>query len=170
MDTSDGPMPRKAGFSLAEMLIALTLFGIMASAFMASSAFARRTAESAVYESTALTVATGYIEQIKTIEYETLAACILDPTAPIPTMINQGTADPLYLGVYTTKTIPLRIDSANATLQSMTLLVRPEMTNTYSSTGRRLITIAIHYRWYEPGTGLQRDASIRSARSYVPTF
>jgi prepilin-type N-terminal cleavage/methylation domain-containing protein len=166
----DVPTSGRAGFSLAEILIALALFGVMASAFMAASMFARRTAESAVYESTALTVASGYMEQIKSIEYETLVSCIDDPTAPIPTMVNQGTVDPIFLNVYTRKVIALQLDQNNVSLQNMVLLVKPVMSNMFTASGRRIITVAIYYRWYEPGSGRQRDACLRTARSYVQTF
>lgn len=158
------------GFSLAEIMIALMLFGIMATAFMASTSFAHKVAQSSIYESTALTVATGYIEQVKSIEYETLAACILDNSTPIPTMINQGTDDPLYIGKYTSKTVPIRMDDKGSVLQTMKLEVRPELSNIFSATGEKLLTIEIHYRWTEPGSSRQRENCIRTARSYVPTF
>ena len=160
----------KAAFSLAEIMIAMAILGIMATAFMASSAYARKVAQSAIVSNTALTVATGYIEQIKTIEYEELAACVLDNTLPIPTMINQGTDDPLYIGKYVSKTIPIRTDDNDVVLQTMTLEVMVEINNTYASTGEKLLEIAVHYRWNEPGSTRQRNACIRSARSYVPTF
>ena len=80
MRISDGMkhplLKERFGYSLVEVMIAMALFGIMATGFMASCLFARKAAESAACENAALCVAQGYMEQIKSNTYATLAAVI----------------------------------------------------------------------------------------------
>ena len=61
----------------------------------------RRMAESAIRENTAATVAQGYLEQIKSVEYSALEDAIADPTTiAIPTKTDQDTNDPILLNVF----------------------------------------------------------------------
>jgi prepilin-type N-terminal cleavage/methylation domain-containing protein len=168
--TNYGRRRAASGFSLAEVLISLALFGLMSTAFLAACLFARKSAECAVYESTALTAATGYLEQIKSLSYSTVLTSINDPDQPIPTMVNQGTQDYLYLDVYTEKVIAVRLDTDGSALQQMSLFVMPVINDEFASTGQYILNIAVHYRWTEPGTGRVRNACIRTARSNVPTI
>lgn len=52
---------------------------------------ARRMTEDSIYLNTATAVAQGYIEQIKNMEFDSLDRAIL------PTLVNQGTDDPLQV-------------------------------------------------------------------------
>ena len=160
----------KTGFSLIEVIIALAILAMLAMAFTASSLYTRRSAETNVYESTALTVASGYLEQIKSVEYESLVASVLDPNLPLRTMVNQGTEDPIYLNRFTAKTIVLNEDVAGNPVQRMTVEVMPEIFDMAPATGERILNIRITYRWNSVDTGRQQVRTLRTARSYVPTF
>ncbi len=163
-------MHRTQGFTIVEALIALAILGILAMAFTAGSLYTRRSAEANVYSSTALTVATGYLEQIKSIEYETLITSVLDPSKPLETMVNQGTADPIYLDRFTDKDVVLNEDEYGNPVQKMRISVKPEITDMEPITGQRILNISLTYRWTPVDTSTQQVRTLRTSRSYVPTF
>lgn len=160
----------RLGFSLAEALIALTILAMLAMAFTQTSLYSRRAAEANVCESTALTVAAGYLEQIKSMEYESLVASILDPNKPIETMVNQGTDDPLWLNVFTNKVVTLNEDAAGKVIQTMVVSVMPRLIDLSAPTGERILAIEVTYKWTTIDTGREVTRTMRTARSYVPTF
>lgn len=143
---------------------------MLAMVYIASALYVRRTAESTVYESTALTVAAGYLEQIKSVEYESLVVSIMSPSVPLETMVNQGTKDPIYLNVYTEKTVVLNEDDSGNPNQTMTVAVMPVAVDYAPSTGERILGIEIHFKWQSPDTGAWKERVLRTSRSYVPTF
>jgi prepilin-type N-terminal cleavage/methylation domain-containing protein len=160
------PVSIRTGFSLAEVMIALGLFGIMATAFVGSTMFARRSAESAITENAALNLAQSYMEQLKSFSYGTLMASANDATVPLPTMASETVTDYIYENAYTTKNLVIRTDSGGNTLQSLSVDVMPVITNAQGSdTSWSIIGIEIFYRWTDPVTSTVRTASIRSAKS-----
>lgn len=161
---------RSRGFSLVEVMVALAIFSMLAMAYTATSLYARRSAETNVMESTALTVAAGYLEQIKSLEYESLIVSVKDPSEPLRTMVNQGKDDPIYLGKFTSKTVVMNEDEYGTPIQTMDVAVRPDITDLSGSTGERIINIIITYRWAQVDTGQTQERMLRTSRSYVPTF
>jgi Tfp pilus assembly protein PilV len=86
-----------SGMTLIEVCTGLFLFTIVAGGLLGSLIFARRMSIAALYESSALTSATGYMEQMKAIAFGTLAKSVKTESspAPIPTITGTGAADPL---------------------------------------------------------------------------
>ena len=162
---SAGRASGRAGFSIAEVLIALMLLGVMATAITGSCMFARRSSESAVAENTALNTAQGYMDEIKTFTYSALMTSVNDASQPIQTMSNATVTDYLYQSVYTTKVVVMRKDSSGTTLQSLNVDIMPVLSDASSGTGREIVGIQIFYRWRDPITNVQRTSSIRSAKS-----
>lgn len=159
-------MGGKHGFSLAEIVIAMGLFAIVATAYAASCMFTRRAAESAIAESTALNVAQSYMEQIRTFSVITLKASITDPTVPIPTMASRTVTDYIYQNVYTTKTVTMRDDDSGNAIQSLSVDIMPVLVDVATSgTSQSIIGITINYRWKDPITNYQRTESLRNARA-----
>ncbi|NJM55226.1 MAG: prepilin-type N-terminal cleavage/methylation domain-containing protein [Verrucomicrobiae bacterium] len=70
------PHRSRRGFSLTEVLLALTLFAFLALALASGLIVSRKLAESSVYESTAIGVASGYLEQMKGMVYADLVAAL----------------------------------------------------------------------------------------------
>lgn len=168
MRISDGMkhplLKERFGYSLVEVMIAMALFGIMATGFMASCLFARKAAESAACENAALCVAQGYMEQIKSNTYATLAAVIANPTVPIPTMTSSTVADSIYQNTYTTKTIVMRRDTSGSTVQTLDVSVMPVISSATTSTiSVQIVGIEIFYRWTDPITGQITTKTIRNA-------
>ena len=60
----------RRGFTLVEMMIGLTLLGVFMSGIFGSVRLSTVMAESNLYQTTAITVAQGYLEQIKNLPYE----------------------------------------------------------------------------------------------------
>jgi prepilin-type N-terminal cleavage/methylation domain-containing protein len=155
-----------AGFSLAEIMIALGLFGIMAAAFMGSTMYARKSAESGVCENAALNLAQSYMEQLKSFSFSTLMASAKDPSVPLETMSSATATDYIFPSAYTTKTLMIRTDEAGNEVQSLNVEIMPVITDAKGAdTEWSIIGIEIFYRWTDPVTGTQRTASIKSAKS-----
>ena len=77
---------RQKGFSLVELIIAMCIFGMLALAFSLTTIYTRRAADAAVVESTSMTVASSYLEQLKSIDYEKVVSSIRDASVPLPTL------------------------------------------------------------------------------------
>ncbi len=79
----------KAGVSLVEIMVAMVILGFSGLALLTGLMQSRRYTELAIHENTALTIAQGYIEQIKNMEFASLDEAIL------PTLFHEGVADTL---------------------------------------------------------------------------
>jgi len=141
------------------------LLAVMAAAIAGACLFARRSAEAAVAENSALNVAQSYMEQLKSFTYATLMTSVGDPSVPLQTMSGLTATDYLTQNAWVTKTVVLRRDSSGITLQSLNVDVMPVLSDAASGTGREIVGIEIFYRWRDPATGTLRSASIRSAKS-----
>lgn len=96
---SFSPKPRKpsskAAFTLIEVMVAAVIFTITGVGVLAGLLQARKMTEGSIYVATATTVAQGYIEQIKNMDFN-----LLD-SSTIPELISQGTADTLTISPMT---------------------------------------------------------------------
>jgi prepilin-type N-terminal cleavage/methylation domain-containing protein len=81
----------RRGFTLVEMMVGLTLLGVFMTGIFSSVRLSTLIAESAIYQSTALTVAQGYLEQIKSLPYEDVLR-----TAQYPDEYPLATISPKY--------------------------------------------------------------------------
>jgi prepilin-type N-terminal cleavage/methylation domain-containing protein len=160
---------KKKGFTLIELMLALTLLSIIAMGLTAGNMLSRRNAEGAIHESTAITIATGYLEQLKSMEYQTILASVNDPQIPLPTKINQGTLDPIFLEQWNPKKVTLNINAQGEVTQTMVVEVRPSIMD-MSANGERILGMEMVYRWQRPPEGVVLERAIRSARAWVPTF
>lgn len=62
----------RAGFSLVEAMIGMTIFAMLATAVVSTALLVRKISESNVYETAAFSVTQGYMEQILNLPYETV--------------------------------------------------------------------------------------------------
>jgi prepilin-type N-terminal cleavage/methylation domain-containing protein len=98
----------RRGFTLVEMMVGLTLLGVFMTGIFSSVRLSTIIAETSIYESTARNVASGYLEQIKSLPYEEVLIASQDPTN------------------YQLKTITPSYDNAhNATIQIESLSLDP---------------------------------------------
>ena len=81
----------RQGFTLVEMMVGLTLLGIFMSGVFSSVRLSSLIAESNIYQNAAVTVAQGYLEQIKSLPYEDVLL-----TAQDPSIYKLNTISPSY--------------------------------------------------------------------------
>jgi len=154
------------GFTLVELLLSLTVFAILASGLVSSVLQSRRLAESTVFESTALTAALGYLEQMKSLRYEELEVAAGTAGAVIATRIDQGMPDPLHLGVDNSKQILVDLDAEGLPRRWLDLWVNPRI-NDLSASGLRALEFEITYRWLSPDRRRIHHSTVRYVRSWV---
>lgn len=109
---------KQSGYSLIEVIVGVGVFSILAAGIAASTSFISRTASSNIYSNTAYTVAQGYAEQIKSIQYSTIESALNNPGSNnIPTVsLSKGSgtvsqlSDPLTFGARIKKEIIVDIE------------------------------------------------------------
>ncbi len=70
---------RMQGMTLVELMIAMAILSIFSITILSAVLLGRRLSEANIYENTALTVAQGYMEQIKSMEYDVVLECLASP-------------------------------------------------------------------------------------------
>lgn len=162
---------KKRGMTLAEIVVGMAVFSLIAGGIISLTIQSRRMAEAAIRENTAATVTQGYLEQIKSIEYSALEAAIADPTnVAIGTKTDQDTNDPIMLNVSNQKTLVINSGDGTPT-RFMRFWITLTATN-LAGTGRRAVTFTAQFRWEgnDRRVGDIRTSTIRFVRSYVPTY
>lgn len=84
-------LQQRSGVTLIEVMVAMMILGFSGLALLSGLMQSRRYTELAIHESTALTIAQGYIEQMKNMEFASL------DEATLPTLFHEGTADTLLV-------------------------------------------------------------------------
>lgn len=152
--------------TLFEIMISIGIFGVVAVSIIGVILQSRRIAEMNIYESTALTAAQGYLEQIKTMDYATLATTSL-PTLPQAITPNQWNTPPA---------IDINLTTAN-TADDIPFRIKPTITNLFTDgtapiTGLKCYEIVIDYefdaRIYK--TLKTYKGNVRLIRAAVPTY
>lgn len=72
---------RDQGFTLVEMMVGLSLLGVFMTGVFGAVRLSTLISESTIYESTAINVAQGYLEQIKSLPYDEVLLAAENPTA-----------------------------------------------------------------------------------------
>lgn len=179
----------RGGLSLIEVIIALSILGLLATTLVSSALLNRRLAEANIYQNTALTVTQGYLEQIKSMEYQHLLDSYDDDSIPLPTKsisVNAETADievddPLFVNTSNTspendKEIVIDIrDFGTEAARSVTMAyrIRPTLRNlNQGANAIKAMEVTLDYEYESPETGARKwkQGSIRFVKSYVPTF
>ena len=159
MKTSNNVCRADSGFTLVEMMIAMVVFGLLAAGIAGGMLQGRRMAEKNVYHITALSIAQGYLEQMKGMSYGDLPT---EPEQLIPTELNYGEPDPLVVGAWTEKRIDIHETPDNPN-DDMRMWFRPTIEEESFQKSLR-----IDFRWEAPasagGTHMHED-SIRAIRS-----
>jgi type II secretory pathway pseudopilin PulG len=106
--------PLNAGLSLVEVMMSIVVLSLLTLGVLAALLQSRRATEGSVYQVTATTVATGYLEQLKSMNLGQLIAPLNSEGVPdfstsymIPTLYPQpdanaeATSDPLYTSIGT---------------------------------------------------------------------
>lgn len=84
-------LSRRDGLTLVEIMVAISIMAIVAFGSVSGLLQSRKLTESSIYLNTATTIAQGYIEQMKNMEYSLIDLDV------IPDLINQGQPDSLVV-------------------------------------------------------------------------
>ena len=164
-----GNRSRPRGFTLAELVVGIGLFAILSLALMSGTVATRMSSESNVRETTATTVAVGYLEQMRSMEFSALRLSANDPSVPLPTEINRGEPDPLFLNVFNEKTLVLDEDDEGNPTMSMIVEFMPVIRLQEMDEDTAIAGMEMVYRWEVEGRRTS-ERSLRTARSTVPTY
>jgi prepilin-type N-terminal cleavage/methylation domain-containing protein len=164
-------MARKtSGFTLVEVLLSLVIFAMIALGVTQTLILTRGIAESNIREVTANAVASGYLEQLKSMPYERIVSSVRDTSIPLPTVLSLGEADPLMVGEWLTKSIVIDEDPDLGTERHMPLHVKVEVDDLSGSGNGVILGIELAFAWEDAKTRERRERVLRTMRSYVPTF
>ena len=172
---------REAGMTLIEVVVALGLLAVLASSVISITFQIRSRAEQAIYQNTALTLAEGYMEQIRHLDYTTLKLVAQDSASAVTLPLNNasgGAITPLSgsffgNGIWSTETIYLDQNAQGQPTQPVTFRFRPVLTSLETATSNVAsgVEIVIFYQTtYNFGITRTFDSSLRSVRSSVPTY
>ncbi|MFW5883816.1 MAG: type IV pilus modification PilV family protein [Verrucomicrobiota bacterium] len=153
----------KAGFTLVEVMIALFIFGFMALSITMGALAMRKMAEHQVYAATALTVASGFMEQAKTITFAELQNAADGNTQILDFIIEDGQEFEVTVGTEATIAVPIDADAEGNTRLTMPMTILVEC---HPITDLDAVQIDLTYTWSSPQIGDQvltdRLTSIRS--------
>ena len=153
--------------TLLETMIGLTIMGILAVAIISGAMNVRSLSEDNVYESSALTITTGFLEQIKNftlVEIQSVAGA----SGSIDFFIMGGEethAIPVNTQSWAELEIPVDVNETGNVTALMPYHARFRLATIEETPGA--FQIDLEYRWREPGTGRWRESQITTVRSLV---
>jgi len=175
--------PKNAAMTLTEVIVAMSLLSILAVSTISITFQIRSTAEQAIYQNTALTLAQGYMEQIRHLDYTTLRTVSQDssstPAVALPLENASGGAivavggGTFGNGSWSNESIYLDQNAAGQAIQRVPFEFRPVFTSleTVTSNVASGVEIVVFYRiTYNFGVVRTINGSLRSVRSSVPTY
>jgi type II secretory pathway pseudopilin PulG len=178
-----GRIARNTGASRAmtivEVIIALGLLAILSVSVISVTFQVRSMAEQTVYQNTALTLAQGYMEQVRHLDYTTLQSCALSASVPLPLDKTNGTpvapesGTVFGNGVWSSERVFLDQTAAGTPIQPMDFRFRAVLTSLESATTNLAsgVEIIIQYQvTYDYGVRRIVNGTLRSVRSSVPTY
>ena len=153
------------GYSLVELMIAMTLFAFISLGIIVGTLQAREIAENNIRQATALTVANGFLEQIRGLDYSSLNNHRTSG-APFSFVVNgmEYVSIPPYVDEVPLK-VPMKVSPEKNPLSLPMLLT----INLRSIPGMQAIEISIVYKWESVKKQLRHD-EIKSIQSNIPSF
>jgi Tfp pilus assembly protein PilV len=190
------PQRRSRALTLIEVMVSMGIFTLISLGVLALVTQVRRIAENNVYENTAITMAQGYVEQVRSLSYaELLTAATYADTPPAPPAPDPGIGElrlfsanggsaivlrneagrPLRRGQWARERVFLDRNSKNEDSQPMDFRFRVNLTNLNNPSLLAVapmgIEITVDYQITLPdGRNRTLTRSIRNVRSAVPTY
>ena len=175
--------PKKScrGVTLVELCISLGLLAMLSLSVMGVTFQVRSMAEQAVYQNTALTLAQGYMEQIRHLDYTTLKAVAQDASNSVTLPLDKTTGTAVTPasgsffgnGIWASEVIYLDQNAAGLPVQPLTFRFRPVLTSLETATSGAAsgVEVVIYYQIsYNFGVKRTINGALRSVRSSVPTY
>lgn len=171
----------KAGFTLIEAMMGTVIFAIAGVGVLTGLLQARKMTEGSIYVATATTVAQGYIEQIKNMEFN-----LLDGSS-IPELISQGQPDSLLVSplaadvesgdantdLVNTRSIDINNtpDNAGDDLAINFVVYVEDITDDANGVGdARRIVLRWYYTDNTTGSDVHVGNTLYAIRSRIPTY
>lgn len=161
--------------SLVELVVSLGIMTIVAVSLISVTFLIRSTAEQAVYQNSALTLAQGYLEQLRSLDYTSLSGAAANAGTTL-SLINASGAvvtdeagNALNNGDWAREVVFLDINANGQNIQPLTFRFRPVLTNlTGNAIGVELtVFFETTYNW---GVTRTYRGALRSVRSSIPTY
>lgn len=160
-------------------MISLGLLAMLSISVIAVTFQIRSMSEQVVYQNTALTLAQGYMEQIRHLDYTTLKAAATSNSNALPLDKTTGTAVTavgggiFHNGSTSAETIYLDQNARGQAIQPLTFQFTPSLLalETLATPIASGVEITIDYQiTYNFGVARTIRGSLRSVRSSVPTY
>ncbi len=188
------PARRRSGFTLIEVLIASLVMTILFGGLIALMIQSRRLTDGSVIQNSAVTILQGYIEQMKNMDYASLAvspSSVPGTAVTVPTVLDEVTPDPLTVSwgappstIPAIGTTPLNAADNTKTIAMKNPAVTPadtlnltiwlwvqDLTGTATDvTNSKAVTMIYTYQVRDGGRLRYHRGSIRTIRSIVPSF
>ncbi len=168
------------GMTIVEVIIALGLLAILSVSVISVTFQVRSMAEQTVYQNTALTLAQGYMEQVRHLDYTTLKACAQSASVALPLDKTDGTPVVPESGsgvfgnsVWSKERVFLDQTASGTPIQPMDFRFRAVLTSLETATTNLAsgVEITIQYQvTYDYGVRRVVNGTLRSVRSSVPTY
>jgi hypothetical protein len=161
--------------SLVELVISMAVMTIVSVSVISVTFLIRSTAEQAVYQNTALTLAQGYLEQLRSLDYASLSAAATSSGNTLALInaagntVRDEAGNLLNAGDWAREVVFLDVNTRGANIQPLTFRFRPVLTNMPSTAAGVEITVFFEttYNW---GVTRTYRGALRSVRSSVPTY
>ncbi len=171
----------KRGFTLIESVVSLGVFTIVCLGVLAVVIQIRRLAENNVYQNTALTMAQGYIEQLRSLPFGELVNVSVAGTANLNllsangagVLLTDASGGTLNDNEWTREVVTLDRDPTGRDTQPMVFRFRVDLADLRSltSSGANGVEVTLTYE-YTPPDGRNRPVrrTLRTVRSVVPSY
>lgn len=161
--------------SLVELVVSLGILSIVAVSLISVTFMIRSTAEQTVYQNTALTLAQGYLEQLRSLDYTSLSSAAATNTVRLALINASGNnvtdtgGNDLNNGDWAQEIVFLDVNASGQPIQPLTFRFRPVLTNmTGTAIGVEIsLVFQTTYNW---GVTRTYGGTLRSVRSSVPTY
>lgn len=173
------PLRDRRGFTLIETMMAMFVLAILAATVVSSVFLTRRATERAVYDNMAFTVAQGFLEQYKSMDWDLLKQSIVDPNKPLRLVragIQEGVpnsivAENVYFGQWNPKPDPDKPDDPNNGWSNILIDLQREGYSDNRTTGlERDVPIYMRMRFQPRIVTLEGDATPLEAAQIVLEF
>jgi prepilin-type N-terminal cleavage/methylation domain-containing protein len=183
------PKSKKRGLTLMEVMISLVLFSLLAAGVFSATLQARRHAEANVREAIAVSVATGFLEQLAATDFPLLARHVDNRAINFPFIARDGRpvvpsknlrplnatgwGDPIEVPIRAEKDASgnVVLDSDGNPQEALMDFWFIPMASRSTDTPGDAIEIAIHFRWdngRSQATGFYPERRLVTLRTRVP--
>ncbi|MGB0373006.1 MAG: type IV pilus modification PilV family protein [Opitutales bacterium] len=155
------------GFSLTEVLIAMFVFSMTAVSVVTGLMSTRKSSEQNIYQSSIITVVTGFIEQTKSMSFSELKALADGTNSSIEYIVSNANEVTLTNDTETILQIPIDADDEGNTTVTVDLYIRVKVSDVADYDA---VQLDILYGYSAPLSDRYIRSSSSTIISDVPTF